>query len=475
MGRAAGGVTRCIPLRPTLESAQGGISSSADWTLDYEKLESMFNERTRLIIVNTPNNPLGKNGAYVIPTVTQEVVARCFEHEEKRFNLPECFFNSISTEFIDRRDRLAKALCKCGMKPIVPDGGYFLVADISGVDFYLYTSWSYKKVFNLAPQFTEAYSKESTTSAQLNETFHVGDYSACTINDKDWDRGVIRQLDSKGFATIFRIDYGDVQRIRVQFLRPFKINQWTFQTYRLAHHCTLSNIIKPINGWSSNVIDEFRAQLNRSNLYARFLNYNEIREISEVEIRVKGSTKTVNKDFERYQMEQSAVQINDQHVYQNIPMKILDCTRPNVICMLYYISPTRFYVYLKEKFDSHTSFQIDLQKSIQNLHTLSSPVKYQAIAVQNKRALWHRAIILEVAPNLLNVCVYFFDIGHIECITINNIHQLPQEFRSKPAFSIPCCLYNVCPINGNEQSIWKLDDKVYDEFIRLMVNTYREV
>ncbi|CAF4634248.1 unnamed protein product, partial [Rotaria sp. Silwood1] len=149
-----------------------------------------------------------------------------------------------------------------------------------------------------------------------------------------------------------------------------------------------------------------------------------------------------------------------------IPMEILDCTRPNEICMLYYISPTRFYVYLKEKFDSHTSFQIDLQKSIQNLHTLSSPVKYQAIAVQDKRALWHRAIILdmiekgtflfhsllfffgkEVAPNLLNVCVYFFDIGHIECITINNIHQLPHEFRSKPAFAIPCCLYNVCPIN----------------------------
>ncbi|CAF2066007.1 unnamed protein product, partial [Rotaria magnacalcarata] len=44
-------------------------------------------------------------------------------------------------------------------------------------------------------------------------------------------------------------------------------------------------------------------------------------------------------------------------------------------------------------------------------------------------------------------------------------------FRSKPAFAIPCCLYNVCPINGNEQSIWKLDDKVHDEFIRLMINT----
>ncbi|CAF4197039.1 unnamed protein product, partial [Rotaria sordida] len=116
-------------------------------------------------------------------------------------------------------------------------------------------------------------------------------------------------------------------------------------------------------------------------------------------------------------------------------------------------------------------FQIDLQKSMQNLQRLSSLVKYQAIALQDSRTLWHRAIILDAEANLSNVCVYFVDIGHKERILINNIYELPIEFESKPAFSIPCCLYNVCPIDGNERSIWKLDDKVYDEFIRLMVNT----
>ncbi|CAM4839507.1 unnamed protein product [Rotaria magnacalcarata] len=123
---------------------------------------------------------------------------------------------------------------------------------------------------------------------------------------------------------------------------------------------------------------------------------------------------------------------------------------------------------------SSLEFQIDLQKSIQNLHKVSSLLKYQAVAVQDSRALWHRAIILDGATDLSNVCIYFVDIGHIECISINNIHQPPSKktikFRSKPAFAIPCCLYNVCPINGNEQSIWKLDDKVHDEFIRLMIN-----
>ena len=70
-----------------------------------------------------------------------------------------------------------------------------------------------------------------------------------------------------------------------------------FQIPRLAHRCTLSNIIKPRNGWPLDVIDAFTAQLNKQNVYARFLNYHTITEISAVEIRVKGSKTTVNENF----------------------------------------------------------------------------------------------------------------------------------------------------------------------------------
>lgn len=34
--------------------------SSADFALDDAELESVFNERAKIIILNTPNNPLGK-------------------------------------------------------------------------------------------------------------------------------------------------------------------------------------------------------------------------------------------------------------------------------------------------------------------------------------------------------------------------------------------------------------------------------
>jgi len=56
MTRVAGGNPVFIPLRPT----KTGEISSADWKLDPQELESKFSSKTKLIILNTPNNPLGK-------------------------------------------------------------------------------------------------------------------------------------------------------------------------------------------------------------------------------------------------------------------------------------------------------------------------------------------------------------------------------------------------------------------------------
>jgi kynurenine--oxoglutarate transaminase/cysteine-S-conjugate beta-lyase/glutamine--phenylpyruvate transaminase len=32
---------------------------------------------------------------------------------------------------VDKRDKIVQVLKECGMKPIVPDGGYFILADYS--------------------------------------------------------------------------------------------------------------------------------------------------------------------------------------------------------------------------------------------------------------------------------------------------------------------------------------------------------
>lgn len=57
MVRAAGGTPRFIPLR--LNKTSGKIMSS-DWVLDPSELTSLFNSRTKAIILNTPHNPIGK-------------------------------------------------------------------------------------------------------------------------------------------------------------------------------------------------------------------------------------------------------------------------------------------------------------------------------------------------------------------------------------------------------------------------------
>ncbi|PIO34586.1 hypothetical protein AB205_0137030 [Aquarana catesbeiana] len=49
---------------------------------------------------------------------------------------PECYFNSLPRELEAKRDRMACLLQEAGLKPVVPEGGYFMIADVSalGVD-----------------------------------------------------------------------------------------------------------------------------------------------------------------------------------------------------------------------------------------------------------------------------------------------------------------------------------------------------
>lgn len=57
MVKNAGGVPKFVPLLPKDTS---GTITSAEWVLDNKHLESLFNHRTKMIIINTPHNPLGK-------------------------------------------------------------------------------------------------------------------------------------------------------------------------------------------------------------------------------------------------------------------------------------------------------------------------------------------------------------------------------------------------------------------------------
>uniref|UniRef100_V9KR71 Kynurenine--oxoglutarate transaminase 3 n=1 Tax=Callorhinchus milii TaxID=7868 RepID=V9KR71_CALMI len=217
MVRMAGGIPVFIQLKlKSLKEEVGHAISSGDWALDPDELASKFNSRTKAIILNTPNNPLGKifkmeeleviadlcikhdalcfsdevyewliytghqhikiatlpgmwertvtigsagktfsvtgwklgwsigpenlikhlqtvqqNSLYTCPTPIQEAVAQGILKELGRLHDQECYFYSLPRELEVKRDRMAKFLQVAGMNPVIPEGGFFMIADIS--------------------------------------------------------------------------------------------------------------------------------------------------------------------------------------------------------------------------------------------------------------------------------------------------------------------------------------------------------
>ncbi|XP_030374949.1 kynurenine--oxoglutarate transaminase 3 isoform X1 [Scaptodrosophila lebanonensis] len=72
-----------------------------------------------------------QNSVYTCPTPLQEGVARSFELELTRLGKPECYFCSLPRELQTKRDFMAKFLSDAGMRPTIPEGGYFMLADWS--------------------------------------------------------------------------------------------------------------------------------------------------------------------------------------------------------------------------------------------------------------------------------------------------------------------------------------------------------
>lgn len=213
MVRAARGIPKFVPLRP-----KGEVSDAGCWQFDDTELTGAFNERTKLIIVNTPHNPLGKvftkteleriaelckqwnvvcisdevyewltyepnkhirmctlpgmwertitigsagktfsvtgwklgwaygpsellhnlhvvhqNCVYTNCTPVQEAVARAFEHEMSVMGTKDCYFTQLPKELRPKRDFVAKFLTNAGFKTVMPQGGYFFMADWTGL------------------------------------------------------------------------------------------------------------------------------------------------------------------------------------------------------------------------------------------------------------------------------------------------------------------------------------------------------
>lgn len=211
----AGGSPRHVPLRPISPD----VESTAEWKLDRSELEAAFTDKTKAIVVNSPNNPLGKvftyeelemvadlckkydvlcisdevyehmvydgnkhlrmanlpdmlertisifsagkifsatgwklgwtiapahlvknmmtvhqNCIFTCATPLQEAVAKGLELEMSRRDKPECFFTSLASSLYSKRAKMEKWLRAANLSPMVPEGGYFMLARIDDKD-----------------------------------------------------------------------------------------------------------------------------------------------------------------------------------------------------------------------------------------------------------------------------------------------------------------------------------------------------
>lgn len=69
-------------------------------------------------------------------TKVQEALARAFEQELELFDSkPENSYllKIMADDLLLKRDRMAKLLQSVGIKPVIPDAGYFMMADYTGL------------------------------------------------------------------------------------------------------------------------------------------------------------------------------------------------------------------------------------------------------------------------------------------------------------------------------------------------------
>ena len=80
----SGGTIKYVPLRATSENPK----VSQDWALDPDELKAAFSDKTKMVIINNPNNPLGKvyseSELKVVADLCQKFDAICVSDEVSR-------------------------------------------------------------------------------------------------------------------------------------------------------------------------------------------------------------------------------------------------------------------------------------------------------------------------------------------------------------------------------------------------------
>jgi kynurenine--oxoglutarate transaminase/cysteine-S-conjugate beta-lyase/glutamine--phenylpyruvate transaminase len=74
-----------------------------------------------------------QNTIYTCATPLQEAVAIGFETEIAKYGQSDSYWKNLASSLQLKRDKMAKSLSEAGMRPTIPEGGYFMLADFSSI------------------------------------------------------------------------------------------------------------------------------------------------------------------------------------------------------------------------------------------------------------------------------------------------------------------------------------------------------
>jgi len=72
-----GGKIVYVPMHPP-ESGATETSSAGEWTIDYDELERAITPKTKMLVLNTPHNPVGK---VYRKDELEKIAALCVKHQ----------------------------------------------------------------------------------------------------------------------------------------------------------------------------------------------------------------------------------------------------------------------------------------------------------------------------------------------------------------------------------------------------------
>ena len=93
-------------------------------------------------------------------------ICRAFEYELQRLSSTDCYFTSVSNQLRQKRDYLAKVLKNAGLEPIVPDGGYFIMADWSKLGKSISSKPENYKILNTILRWNVNFKRENNEKLQ---------------------------------------------------------------------------------------------------------------------------------------------------------------------------------------------------------------------------------------------------------------------------------------------------------------------